>query len=137
MVATRFRPTELRKLLLVFGACTAALFINPFGYKLVLYPFDFQFHQQRILRYSSYWQPVDFSARSGRLALVLIFAMLAAALFSKRQWRLTDVLLSAFGLWAALSHARLLDFAGLIIAPILAPHLALFPPYNRDEESLG
>ena len=42
------------------------------------------------------------------------------------------MLLPAFALWAALSHVRFLFFAGLILAPILAPRLKLFPPYERE-----
>jgi hypothetical protein len=62
----------------------------------------------------------------------VIFGLLAAALFSRRRWRLDEVLLTAFALWAALSHLRFLFFAGLILAPILAPRLKLFPPYERE-----
>ena len=58
--------------------------------------------------------------------------MLAAALFSRRRWKLDEVLLTAFALWAGLSHVRFLFFAGLIIVPILAPRLKLFPPYERE-----
>ena len=78
------------------------------------------------------WQPVDFSTGNGKLALIMILALLAAALFSRRRWRLDEVLLTAFALWAALSHVRFLFFAGLILAPILAPRLKLFPPYERE-----
>jgi hypothetical protein len=82
------------------------------------------------------WQPVDFSTGNGKLALVLIFALLVAALFSRRQWRLNEVLLTAFALWAALSHGRFLFFAGLIVPPILAPRLKLFPPYRPEIDKL-
>jgi hypothetical protein len=75
---------------------------------------------------------VNFSAINGKLALILIFALLVAALFSRRRWRLDEVLLTAFALWAALSHVRFLFFAGLIMVPILAPRLKLFPPYQRE-----
>jgi hypothetical protein len=53
-------------------------------------------------------------------------------LFSRRRWKLDEVLLTAFALWAALSHVRFLFFAGLILVPILAPRLKLFPPYQRE-----
>ena len=123
---------ELKKLLLVLAASLAALFVNPFGYKLVLYPFDLLFRQQKGMQYVEEWQSVDFSTGNGKLALIMIFALLAAALFSRRRWRLDEVLLTAFALWAALSHVRFLFFAGLIMAPILAPRLKLFPPYERE-----
>jgi hypothetical protein len=53
-------------------------------------------------------------------------------LFSRRRWKVDEVLLTAFALWVALSHVRFLFFAGLILAPILGPRLKLFPPYERE-----
>jgi hypothetical protein len=132
VVARRWTSGELKKLLLVLAASLAALFVNPFGYKLVLYPFDLLFRQPSNMKHIEEWQSVDFSTGNGKLALIVIFALLAAALFSGRRWRLDEVILVAFALWAALSHARLLFFAGLILIPILAPRLKLFPPYQRE-----
>ena len=132
VVARRWSPSELKKLLLSLAVSVAALFVNPFGYKLLLYPFDLLFRQQGVLKYIQEFQPVDFSKGSGKLAMMVIFALLAAALFSRRRWKLEEVLLTAFALWAALSHVRFLFFAGLIVTPILAPRLKLFPPYERE-----
>ena len=78
------------------------------------------------------WRPVDFSTGDGKLALIMILALLASAWFSRRRWRLDEALLTGFALWAALSHVRFLFFAGIILAPILAPRLQLFPPYERE-----
>ena len=132
VVARRWTAAELKKLLLAFAASLAALFVNPFGYKLVMYPFELLSRQQSVTQFIEEWQPVNFSNPNGKLALILIMALLAAGLFSRRRWRLDEVLLTAFALWAALAHARFLFFAGLIIVPILAPRLELFPPYERE-----
>ncbi len=134
VVARRWSPQELKKLLLALAASMAALFVNPFGYKLVRYPFDFLFRQQTNMHYISEWHSVDFGKRSGQLALIMILALLAAALFSRQRWKLDEVLLVAFALGTALPHVRLLFFAGLIVAPILAPRLKLFPPYRRERD---
>jgi uncharacterized membrane protein YoaK (UPF0700 family) len=131
IVARRWSPTQLTKLLLALAASLAALFVNPLGYKLVLYPFDLVFRQNGVRQYLEEWQPTDFSTGNSKLALMIIFALLAAALFSRRRWRLDEVMLMAFALWASLSHVRFLFFAGLIAVPILAPCLKLFPPYDR------
>ncbi len=132
VVARRWSSGELKKLLLALAASLAALFVNPFGYKLVLYPYTLLLRQQGVMQYIEEWQPVDFSTVNGKLALVLIFALLVAVLFSRRPWRLDEALLTAFALWAALSHVRFLFFAGLVLVPILAPRLKLFPPYERE-----
>lgn len=132
VAARRWTPGALKKLLLALAASLAALFVNPFGYRLVLYPYTLLLRQQGVMQYIEEWQPVDFSTSNGKLALLLIFALLVAVLFSRQLWRLDEVLLTAFALWAALSHVRFLFFAGLILAPILAPRLKLFPPYERE-----
>ena len=131
VVAHRWTRIQLRKLLLAFAASSSALFINPFGYKLVVFPLSF-LRMQGLMQFSEYWRPVDFSTWNGKLALGMIFSLLAAALFSRRRWRLDEVLLVAFALWSALSHVRFLDFAAIVIVPILAPRLRLFPPYQRE-----
>src|ERR1017187_641983 len=132
VVARRWTSGELKELLLVLAASLAALFVNPFGYKLPLYPFDLLFRQPSNMKYIDEWQSVDFSKGDGKVALLMIMALSAAALFSRRRWRLDEALLTAFALWAALSHVRMLFFAALILAPILAPRLKLFPPYQRE-----
>ncbi len=132
VVARRWSPSQLKKLLLASLVSVAALFLNPFGYKLVWYPFDLLFRQQSVMQLIDEWQPVDFSTINGKLALVLIFASLAAVLFSSRRWKLDEALLTIFALWVALSHARFMFFAGLIVVPILASRLKLFPPYEPE-----
>ena len=131
VVASRWSSGELKRLLLAFGASFAALFANPFGYKLVLFPLSF-FRMQAFMQYIDYWHSVDFNTWNGKLAMGLIFAVIAAALFSRKPWRLDEVLLIAFALWSGLSHVRFLDFAAIIAVPILAPRLHLFPPYRRE-----
>jgi len=132
VVARRWSSGELRKLLLAIAASVAALFVNPFGYRLVRYPFDFLFRQQSNAQYVEEWQPLDLSTGAGKLGLIVIFGLLTAALFGRRRWRVDEVLLTAFALWAGLSHTRFLFFTGLIVVPILAPSLKLFPPYERE-----
>ena len=132
VVAQRWSNSQIKKLLLFSGLSFAALFVNPIGYKLVLYPFDLLFRQQNVMQFIEEWQPVDFGGTNGKLAMALIIAVLAATLFSRRRWQLDETLLTLFALWTALSHARFMFFAGLILAPLLGPSLKLFPPYERE-----
>ena len=43
-----------------------------------------------------------------------------------------DALLSFLAVWAALSHVRMLFFAGLIIPPLLAVRFSFLPPYDPE-----
>ena len=127
VLAWRWTAVELRKLTLTIAASFFALFVNPFGYRLILYPFDLLLQQKTNLRHIDEWQPVNFQSGTGKVALLSILVLLAAVLVSKRKWRLDEAVLTAFALWASLMHVRMLFFLGLIIVPILAPSLRLFP----------
>ena len=130
--AAKWERAALRKLLTAFVISIAALFLNPFGYRLVLYPFDFLFRQQSNTQFVEEWQGVDFSTGNGKLALFVLLGLVALNLLVRRRWRLDEALLMAFALWAALSHTRFLFLAGLIFPPILAPRIHLFPPYEPE-----
>ena len=130
----RWAPSERRKLLTASALSCAALLLNPFGYHLILYPLELLSRQHLVTSEIQEWQPVNFATGNGKLALIMILTLLAAALFSRRKWRLDEVALVAFALVTSLTHARFLFFAGLIMAPILAPRLTLFPPYDRDSD---
>jgi len=128
VVAKRWTGAQLRTLLLVSASCVAALFVNPFGYKLPLYPFDLLLKQSSNMKFVEEWHSVDFAKGSGKLALLTLLALFAASLCSGRRWRLDQVLITGFAVWMGLSHVRMLFFLGLIVTPILATQLNLFPP---------
>ena len=77
---------------------------------------------------------MDFHTLWGKLALLMILALLAATWFSSKPWNLRDVLLAAFAVWASLTHLRFLLFAGIILVPILGPRLQLFAPYDAKKD---
>ena len=134
VVARRWRRRDLEKLVLSFLASTAALFLNPFGRELVFYPRFLLAHQRAVMQNIEEWQSADFGTWNGTLVLLLILGLFLVFVASARRYELDQVLLVAFALWAALSHARFMFFAGLIIVPIMAPSLKLFTPYEPEKD---
>jgi hypothetical protein len=134
VVAERWTPAQLKKLLLASAASAVALFANPYGYKLVWYPFELLSRQQAVRDNMTEWQSVDFHSGWGKMAMCMILALLAAAWFSPQPWKLRDVLLAAFAVWASLTHLRFLLFAAIMLVPILGPRLRLFPPYDAKKD---
>ena len=134
VVAERWTPAQIRRLLVVSAASFAALFVNPYGYKLVWYPFDLLFRQKINLDNMGEWVSVNFHSGWGKLAMFMLLTLLAAAWFSRKPWKLRDVLLATFAVWASLNHLRFLFFAALILVPILAPRLQLFGPYDAKKD---
>ena len=112
VVAERWTPAQLRKLLLTFAGSAVALLLNPYGYKLVWYPFELlgapSKGESSSTRQSG--NPWTSTPPYGKLAMAMILALLAAAWFLRQPWRLRDIfadLISA--VWASLTHVRFLD----------------------------
>lgn len=124
--------TQLKKIAAYSAVSLAALFVNPYGYKLVWYPFDLLLRQQANVKNVIEWQSVDFQTGFGKLAMLMLFGILAAFLFSKKPWELRDLLLISFALWTSLTHVRFLIFAAIVLVPIFAPRLHLFPNLKLD-----
>ena len=134
VMATRWTHGQLRKLLAVFAASAMALLANPYGFKLLRYPFELLNRQQANRDNVIEWQSVDFHSGWGKLAMLMIFALLTAAWFSPEPWKLRDIFLAMFALATSLSHVRFLLFASIILVPILAPRLRLFTPYDASKD---
>ncbi len=130
--ATRWSPPQLRKLGLTMTLSVAALFLNPYGYRLVLYPLDLAFRQKLNIAHVAEWVSVDFHDFRGKLALILIVALIIGALVSNRQWRLHEAALVLFGLYSGLTYIRFLFLVAIFGAPLLASLLDFIPQYQRE-----
>jgi hypothetical protein len=130
--STRWTPAQIRKLAMTAAASVAALFVNPYGWRLVYYPFDVVLRQKLNISHVSEWVPVNFQEPRGKLVFLLIAVLFAAALVRKRRWNLAEVLMLLFALHTALTHSRFLILLGIVVAPILAKLLDLLPPYRPE-----
>ncbi len=115
--ATRWSGQQLRKLFITAGASVIALFINPFGYHLVFYPFEVMFSAStgigNILEFAS----VDFHTPWGRVAMLLVLGVLLIAVFSLERWRLNEVALMMLALYYCLTYIRFIFLAGILAPP--------------------
>jgi hypothetical protein len=130
--AVRWTPPQLRRLLVTAGACVAALFVNPFTYRLVSYPFDLAFRQKLNIQYVDEWASVDFNDARGKVVLVLLAVVLLGALLSPMRWKLEELALALFGLLMGLMHIRFLFLAAILLAPLIAKMLDFIPPYRPE-----
>jgi hypothetical protein len=133
--AERWTFDQFGKLALAWIASIAALFVNPFGSRLVFYPFDLAFRQKLNIAHIAEWVSVDFHDLRGKLVLGLIVFLLVSALVRRRRWNLTELLLLLFGLYSGLTHVRFLFLLGILAAPLVAKTLDFFPPYRPELET--
>lgn len=132
VIATRWTASQLRTLILTGLAILPALMVNPYGYKMVLYPFDMAYRQKLNIANVEEWASIDFHLPRGKVALVLILALLALALTRRKSWKLSEAAMVAFALYASLTYVRFLFMAGILIAPVLARRLDFVPTYKRE-----
>ena len=133
--AVRWTPTQLRKLILTGVASVAALFVNPFGWHLVYYPFDLAFKQKLNISHVQEWISVDFHDLRGKMVLALVLILFLGALLRNRRWNLGELLILLFALYSGLTYIRFLVLLGIIVAPVLARTLDFFPLYRPLEDT--
>jgi hypothetical protein len=123
VAVSHWQSAQWRNLTLTFVVSGLALLLNPYGYKLLYYPFDLAFHEKLTVGLVEEWGSVNFGDVRGVYVFIMLATIFLMAVFSSRKWRLDDVALIIFVLYAGLSHIRLLLPAAIVLAPILAPRL--------------
>lgn len=130
--AVGWSPAQVRKLLVTLAASVAALFVNPYGYRLVLYPLDLAFKQKLAVAHVQEWVSVDFHDARGKIVLILIVLLLVCSLVSRYRWKLEELGLVLFGLYCGLTYSRFLFLLAIVVAPTLAKLLDFLPPYRPE-----
>jgi len=127
------RP-QLCRLGATFLLSLMALFINPYGYRLVFYPFNLAFRQPLNVHYIEEWQSLDFHTGRGKIMLLLLAATILLALLKKHGWRLDEVAFLLIGIYSALNYTRFLFLAAIIVTPILASKLDFLSSYSPQRD---
>jgi hypothetical protein len=124
--ATRWDQAKRRTLTVALVLSAAALFLNPVGAKMVLYPLDTMLSPGMNFSPISEWQPLQFT--DGRsfafLAVIGCIFLLVMVRRTELLWR--ELLILAVGAWFAAGHVRMLFVFGILAAPILS---RLVSPY--------
>ena len=121
---TAWSSKERIHLTLVLIGCFAALFVNPYGWHLVAYPFDLAFQQKLNIGNVSEWQSLDFGTLRGRILFLFLGASALAQLVRRRIWSPYELVLLGIGLYAAMCYTRFLFLAAILVMPLLAVDLS-------------
>lgn len=101
--ATRWTGAQFRKLTLVGGLSVGGLFLNPYTYHLVFYPFNVAFQQKLNVGHIEEWMSVDFHSVRGKILFAMLAATIVLALAGKRRWRLDELAFLLIALYAAMT----------------------------------
>lgn len=140
IVSARRSVAQLRQLACVIVGSAAALFVNPYGWRLVFYPFNLAFRQRLNISHVEEWQSPDFHAIRGKLLLAMLLGFLLLALIRRSRFRLHEVLFVLIAFYSALTYTRFLFLAAIILTPILAVELSLHTmggPVATDKPTLN
>ena len=123
--SARRSPAQSKQLATVIALSVAALFVNPYGWRLVFYPFDLAFRQKLNVSHVEEWQSPDFHALRGKIFLAMLLGFLLLALVRRSRLALYEVLLLLIAFYSAITYSRFLFLAAIIVTPILASELRM------------
>ncbi len=130
-------PAQLRKLLVAACLSVGALFANPYGWRLVTYPFNLAFHQQLNVGNVDEWRELDFHSMRGRLLLACLASLFLLQVVRRRRWALDEIAFLFLGVYSAMSYSRFLFLAAILAMPLMAKDLpGLGPSPARRERPL-
>jgi len=132
--AQRWTRRERKKLRWIFALSLAALFVNPCGYRLVLYPFNLAFHQTVNIAHISEWQSLDFHSLRGKFMFVMLAATIVLGLARRTRWRLWEVVFIIIAFYSAMTYSRFMFLAAIVVTPFLARELNVLSPYRAKAD---
>lgn len=130
--AARWTAPQLRRLGAAMAASIVAVFVNPHGYRLVLYPLDMAFRQKLNIAHVAEWSSVDFHDLRGKFALLLVITLLVGSLLGRHRLQMYELGFVLFGIYAAFTYVRFLFLAGILAAPLIAAMLNFIPQYRPE-----
>jgi hypothetical protein len=104
----------------VLAVTFAALFLNPYGWRLLWNPVDMILKQHLSISVISEWRPLNLSSPEGYVVTAAILLMLAANCIRSRKWTLFELLIVILAFYAAIDHVRFSFLAAVLITPMLA-----------------
>lgn len=111
------------RLLSVLGVSVAALFVNPYGWRMVWNPFDMMLNQKLNIASVVEWRPLSLSSPAGATAFAVICFIVIANGLKGRRWRVYELAILLFGWFAALDHMRFVFMAAVLTVPTLAEEI--------------
>ncbi len=132
LTAKSWVPVRRRALTLALIGSVFALFLNPVGLKLILYPLNLLMNQPINIGNVQEWQSLRLTDPRGLAFLGVLGFIFVFMLVRRVELQWTELLTLALATWLAASHERMVFVFGILVAPTLSRLLA---SYWREYES--
>jgi hypothetical protein len=139
ILVERWSVVQRNKLFWVLGLSVVALFLNPYGWHLVTYPFHITLGHKLTVDTVEEWQTLNFHTVRGKLVYVVVAGLLLVNMVRRRVWPLYELLFTLIAIFAAFTYTRFLVLAGVVICPLLAREFTFFlePDKQTDKPILN
>src|SRR5271156_1561889 len=135
LVSSQWEPRRQRMLGLALALSIVALFLNPTGFRQVLYPLNTLLHQPIGLSLVQEWRPLQLNAARGVAWFVTLGCVFLLVIMRRSELFWHELLLLGMGAWLACSHERMLFVFGILAAPILSRLLSTeWDSYSSKED---
>jgi hypothetical protein len=125
---------QCTELLFILGLCALVLPLTPYGTRLAAYPLEFAYSHSAMITRLSEWQPLGFGETWGRQVLVVVLLFLLAQVLFRPRYRLEEIALLLFAIYATCVHRRFFLLFALVFAPAIATLLARWMPAYRPSK---
>lgn len=125
--SVRLNNYKIKTLIKVFILSIITGLINPYGYKMLLYPFIVM-GDSNLLDSINEWLSPNFHSTFGHFAFLLISLTITIMLSSKKKVKLQDFFITAIFFYLSLKYQRMLLYFSIIVTPILFEHIPNYLP---------
>ncbi len=134
LFAERWTKRQSVQLLLAILFSALVLPITPYGTRLAAYPLTMAFGQPVNIQNIEEWQAVGTEMLIGKMFLGVMLLFFLACLLERPKFRLAEITLGLFGVFAAATHLRFLLLFVIFFAPLWAQLFSRYVPRYRSEE---
>jgi len=135
LVGEPWSERQRKQLLLTFLLCCVAMLITPYGTQLAAYPIVMAATQPFNVANIQEWQPITFALGVGKYFLAFLLALFLAHVFFPFKYRVPELALLLFGVYAACVHIRFMLVFVMMIVPVVASFFAQWiPAYDPDKD---
>jgi hypothetical protein len=101
-----------------------ALFLNPVGYRQILYPFDTLLNMHLLMANVEEWAPLQMTGERGMALMAVLVGSFLLVATRHAEIFFDELLFLALGTWLAVGHMRMAMVFGILAAPILSRQLS-------------
>jgi hypothetical protein len=128
------RRQRVQLLSTLFFCCLATM-ITPYGTELAAYPLVMATSQPFNIANIQEWQPLAFSLAIGKYFLGLVLVLFLAHIFFPIKYRLQEMAILLFSVYAACVHIRFMLIFVMVIVPVVASFIVRWmPAYDPAKE---